>query len=327
MASTEGVTKPRLVLLKRGTNGSYGFNLHGEKGVQGQFISAVDERSTAEIAGLKIGDRVVEVNGINIETATHAEVVQKIKIKPNEAELLVVDKPTDLYLKSKGIAVTRELATVESLTVHDSNHNESTQENSELEKEEVQEQETTNEDELDAVRQMEAATLESSPPDIAEPEVHDVPETPSEPEPEVEVSSAEVVASEPEAHEEEQETSVPEPEPEPVHVDNGVEEAEAEVVEKEPEIQPDEITPEEAPVPTEPESEPVSEPAVTPTPEPEPEPEPEHVPEPTPAPAPEPVPVVQQLKKPEIKKENVSRVKVKQDKKDWKSKKEMFDNL
>uniref|UniRef100_A0A8C5TVF7 PDZ domain-containing protein n=1 Tax=Malurus cyaneus samueli TaxID=2593467 RepID=A0A8C5TVF7_9PASS len=52
----------------------YGFHLHGEKGKSGQFIRKVEPGSPAEAAGLRAGDRVVEVNGLNVEQETHHQV-------------------------------------------------------------------------------------------------------------------------------------------------------------------------------------------------------------------------------------------------------------
>ena len=62
--------RPRLCLISKGPNG-YGFHLHGEKGKSGQFIRKVEPGSPAETAGLRAGDRVVAVNGVNVERETH----------------------------------------------------------------------------------------------------------------------------------------------------------------------------------------------------------------------------------------------------------------
>lgn len=69
----------------------YGFNLHAEKGKQGQYIGKVDDGSPAERAGLKQGDRIIEVNAVNIGNETHKQVVQRIKAIASEVQLLVVD--------------------------------------------------------------------------------------------------------------------------------------------------------------------------------------------------------------------------------------------
>ena len=70
----------------------FGFNLHAEKNKSGQFIGAVDVNSPAEAAGLLEGDRIVEVNRVNVNQENHRQVVQRIKAVPGETTLLVVDK-------------------------------------------------------------------------------------------------------------------------------------------------------------------------------------------------------------------------------------------
>lgn len=83
----------------------YGFNLHAEKSKPGQFIGKIDNDSPAEMAGLKEGDRIIEVNGVNIGNENHKQVVSRIKAVPKETKLLVVDSETDQYYKSKNIVV------------------------------------------------------------------------------------------------------------------------------------------------------------------------------------------------------------------------------
>lgn len=83
---------PRLChVIKVENFDGYGFNLHAEKGKPGQYIGKVDEGSPAELAGLRQGDRIIEVNAVNIGRETHKEVVQRIKAIANEVQLLVVD--------------------------------------------------------------------------------------------------------------------------------------------------------------------------------------------------------------------------------------------
>lgn len=90
----------------------YGFNLHAEKGKPGQYIGKVDEGSPAEAAGLKEGDRIIEVNGVNIANENHKQVVQRIKALPDETKLLVVDSEADSYFKSKSIVIKNSLPNV-----------------------------------------------------------------------------------------------------------------------------------------------------------------------------------------------------------------------
>uniref|UniRef100_A0A182ISA4 PDZ domain-containing protein n=1 Tax=Anopheles atroparvus TaxID=41427 RepID=A0A182ISA4_ANOAO len=77
-------------VVKRPDFDGYGFNLHAEKGRPGQYIGKVDDASPAEGAGLRQGDRIIEVNGTNITTETHKKVVELIKAVPNETRLLVL---------------------------------------------------------------------------------------------------------------------------------------------------------------------------------------------------------------------------------------------
>uniref|UniRef100_A0A8V0Z468 NHERF family PDZ scaffold protein 2 n=1 Tax=Gallus gallus TaxID=9031 RepID=A0A8V0Z468_CHICK len=98
---------PRLCHLKKGPSG-YGFNLHSEKSRPGQFIRSVDPDSPASRAGLRPQDRLVEVNGINVEGLRHSEVVSHIKARETEARLLVVDPETDEYFKKLGVTPTEE---------------------------------------------------------------------------------------------------------------------------------------------------------------------------------------------------------------------------
>lgn len=93
----------------------YGFNLHAEKGKPGQFIGKVDEGSPAEAAGLKQGDSIIEVNGVNIADENHKQVVLRIKAIPNETKLLVVDSEAEKYFKANNIIVKGTMTNVVNL--------------------------------------------------------------------------------------------------------------------------------------------------------------------------------------------------------------------
>lgn len=103
----------------------YGFNLHAEKGKPGQYIGKVDDGSPAEAAGLKQGDRIVEVNGVNISNENHKQVVQRIKAIPNQTKLLVVDSEADKYFKENNIIIKSSLPDILHLQTPEQNdHNE-----------------------------------------------------------------------------------------------------------------------------------------------------------------------------------------------------------
>ena len=106
----DDVPRPRLCHMRKWSHfDGYGFNLHAEKNKPGQFIGAIDAESPAEAVGLIQGDRIVEVNGVNVGQENHKQVVQRIKAIPGEAKLLVVDKVCEEFHREKDIVVTGTL--------------------------------------------------------------------------------------------------------------------------------------------------------------------------------------------------------------------------
>ncbi|MCJ8748161.1 hypothetical protein PDJAM_G00161760 [Pangasius djambal] len=101
--------RPRLCYLTKGERG-YGFHLHGERSSGAQFIRRIEAGSPAELAGLRSGDRVVEVNGENVEKDSHQQVVQKIMEVENRTRLLVVDRETDEFLLLHSLPCNEDLA-------------------------------------------------------------------------------------------------------------------------------------------------------------------------------------------------------------------------
>ncbi|NWV85524.1 NHRF1 protein, partial [Dasyornis broadbenti] len=90
----------RLCRLERGPDG-YGFHLHGEKGKPGQFIRLVEAGSPAERSGLRAGDRLVEVDGENVERESHQQVVERIRAAAGAVSLLVVDSTAEDQLPKR----------------------------------------------------------------------------------------------------------------------------------------------------------------------------------------------------------------------------------
>ncbi|RWS13434.1 Na(+)/H(+) exchange regulatory cofactor NHE-RF2-like protein [Dinothrombium tinctorium] len=98
--------KPRLChIVKWPDFDGYGFNLHAEKSKSGQFIGKVDDGSPAQAAGLREGDKIIEVNGVNISNENHRQVVERIKSVPNETKLLVVDESAEKWYKEKKLTI------------------------------------------------------------------------------------------------------------------------------------------------------------------------------------------------------------------------------
>ncbi|NWW11969.1 NHRF1 protein, partial [Oreocharis arfaki] len=91
----------RLCRLERGPDG-YGFHLHGEKGKPGQFIRLVEAGSPAERSGLRAGDRLLEVDGENVEGESHQQVVERIRAAAGAVSLLVVDSTAEDQLPKRG---------------------------------------------------------------------------------------------------------------------------------------------------------------------------------------------------------------------------------
>lgn len=85
-----------------------GFNLHAEKGKPGQYVGKVDTNSPAELAGLREGDRIIEVNSVDIGSETHRQVVDRIKAVPNETSLLVIDPHTFTPAKNGSVSVPKK---------------------------------------------------------------------------------------------------------------------------------------------------------------------------------------------------------------------------
>jgi C-terminal processing protease CtpA/Prc len=53
----------RTVRVKRGTGSGFGFTLSGDTPV---FVKSVDRGSPADLAKLKPGDHILEINGLNV---------------------------------------------------------------------------------------------------------------------------------------------------------------------------------------------------------------------------------------------------------------------
>merc|ERR1712223_2179211 len=101
---------PRLChLVKWEEFEGYGFNLYAEKNKPGQYIGEIDPDSPAEAAGLQDGDRIVEVNGVNVNMENHRQVVQRIKAVVGETRLLVVDQKSADWHRDRRVLVKASL--------------------------------------------------------------------------------------------------------------------------------------------------------------------------------------------------------------------------
>ncbi|PAA61966.1 hypothetical protein BOX15_Mlig029045g1 [Macrostomum lignano] len=108
------IKKPKLCSLRKWENyAGYGFNLHSEKGKKGQFIGKVDPNSPADLGGLNIYDVLIEVNGINVEDASHNIVVGRVKSIPDRVDLFVCDKETYSYCKENDIKLSSAMHNID----------------------------------------------------------------------------------------------------------------------------------------------------------------------------------------------------------------------
>lgn len=102
---------PRLCKVEKAANGGFGFHLLYLEDRKGEFIEDVLAGGQAQKAGLKIGDRLVEVNDINIEHEKSRDVVDLIRQSGDCVTCLVVDPKTDGYFRKKAVTVTASLST------------------------------------------------------------------------------------------------------------------------------------------------------------------------------------------------------------------------
>ncbi|CAL8268489.1 unnamed protein product [Lota lota] len=106
--------KPRLCYLVKSSAG-YGFSLRSVWGEKGVFMTQVASGGVAEQAGVKMNDRLLEVNGDNVAGATHEQVVEKIKLAGSPLMFLLVDEDTYRYYLANRITVGAGMATVKHL--------------------------------------------------------------------------------------------------------------------------------------------------------------------------------------------------------------------
>ncbi|XP_033749898.1 sorting nexin-27-like isoform X1 [Pecten maximus] len=96
---------PRVVTITK-TETGFGFNVRGQvseggvlKSINGvlyaplQHVSAVLEGGAAQRAGIRKGDRILEVNKVNVEGGTHKQVVDLIKSGGDTLTLTVISVP------------------------------------------------------------------------------------------------------------------------------------------------------------------------------------------------------------------------------------------
>ncbi|KAM6978361.1 Na(+)/H(+) exchange regulatory cofactor NHE-RF3 [Tautogolabrus adspersus] len=103
--------KPKLCYLFKSSSASFGFSLRSVKSEKGLFMTEVTPGSMAYKAGVRVNDRLLEVNGENVESLTHEQVVDMIKLAGNCIMFLLVDEEADKYYQNKHMKMGAWLAT------------------------------------------------------------------------------------------------------------------------------------------------------------------------------------------------------------------------
>ncbi|XP_015735293.1 Na(+)/H(+) exchange regulatory cofactor NHE-RF3 isoform X2 [Coturnix japonica] len=108
------VPQPRLCYLVKEEKG-YGFSLKTTEGHKGLFIVDLASQGAAAKAGVQNKDRLIEINGKNVENDTHEEVVEKVKKSGNHIMLLLSNEETDRYYTSQKMVLSKENANLKLL--------------------------------------------------------------------------------------------------------------------------------------------------------------------------------------------------------------------
>ncbi len=97
------LTEERLEIHIERTSAGLGLSIAGGKGStpykgddEGIFISRVTEGGPADLAGLKVGDKVLKVNGVSVEEADHYDAVEVLKACGAVLVLVVMREVTRL---------------------------------------------------------------------------------------------------------------------------------------------------------------------------------------------------------------------------------------
>uniref|UniRef100_A0A8C6Y909 PDZ domain containing 1 n=1 Tax=Naja naja TaxID=35670 RepID=A0A8C6Y909_NAJNA len=100
------VPQPRLCYLIKEKNS------YGQKGL---FIVDLTPLGAAIKAGVQPNDRLIEINGENVENSTHEEVVEKVKRSGNQVVFLLSDEETDQYYYRQNMQLIRGKANLKLL--------------------------------------------------------------------------------------------------------------------------------------------------------------------------------------------------------------------
>ncbi|KAL0993776.1 hypothetical protein UPYG_G00113800 [Umbra pygmaea] len=113
--------RPRKLHLALGSEG-YGFLLREEKtpsGRKAHVMREVDHGSPAEEAGMQEGDELLEVNGREVESLAHKDIVDRIRKSGQQVSLTIITSCGQQYYKQLGLsALLLFYGTNENLALH-----------------------------------------------------------------------------------------------------------------------------------------------------------------------------------------------------------------
>ncbi|XP_076454332.1 disks large homolog 1-like [Babylonia areolata] len=91
----EPIREPRKIILKKGSTG-LGFNIVGGEREEGIFVSFILAGGPADLGGeLRRGDKILSVNGTDLQSATHGEAAQALKRAGDTVEIVAQYKLED----------------------------------------------------------------------------------------------------------------------------------------------------------------------------------------------------------------------------------------
>lgn len=80
------ISRIRNFLLRR-RRGTFGFKVRGSGPV---FVSQLDDRGPAKVAGIRIGDMIVEINATSVREMTYIEVERLINTSGSQLQLVLI---------------------------------------------------------------------------------------------------------------------------------------------------------------------------------------------------------------------------------------------
>ncbi|XP_021052710.1 Na(+)/H(+) exchange regulatory cofactor NHE-RF3 [Mus pahari] len=112
--AVEPCAQPRLCYLVKEGN-SFGFSLKTIQGKKGVYLTDITPQGVAMKAGVLADDHLIEVNGENVENASHEEVVEKVTKSGSRIMFLLVDKETARCHSEQKTQFKRETASLKLL--------------------------------------------------------------------------------------------------------------------------------------------------------------------------------------------------------------------